>query len=75
MLDPKQVPVEQSALLVIDAQDSFKVGPRWARRNNPGFEKMLALSSKLIVLPICLSFSSYILTATRRSPKTAPRSS
>jgi nicotinamidase-related amidase len=39
MLDPKQVPVEQSALLVIDAQDSFKVGPRWARRNNPGFEK------------------------------------
>jgi nicotinamidase-related amidase len=24
---------------VIDAQDSFKVGPRWARRNNPAFEK------------------------------------
>jgi nicotinamidase-related amidase len=39
MLDPKQVPVEQSALLVIDAQDSFKVGPRWAKRNNPAFEK------------------------------------
>jgi nicotinamidase-related amidase len=39
MLDPEQVPVEQSALLVIDAQDSFKVGPRWARRNNPAFEK------------------------------------
>ena len=39
MLDPKQVPIEQSALLVIDAQDSFKVGPRWARRNNPAFEK------------------------------------
>jgi nicotinamidase-related amidase len=39
MLDPNQVPVTQSALLVIDAQDSFKVGPRWARRNNPAFEK------------------------------------
>ncbi len=26
-------------MLVIDAQDSFKVGPRWARRNNPAFEK------------------------------------
>jgi len=39
MLDPKKVPVEQSALLVIDAQDSFKVGPRWAKRNNPAFEK------------------------------------
>ena len=39
MLDPEQVPIEQSALLVIDAQDSFKVGPRWARRNNPAFEK------------------------------------
>jgi nicotinamidase-related amidase len=24
---------------VIDVQDSFKVGPRWARRNNPAFEK------------------------------------
>jgi len=39
MLDPNQVPIEQSALLVIDAQDSFKVGPRWARRNNPAFEE------------------------------------
>ena len=39
MLDPNQVPISQSALLVIDAQDSFKVGPRWARRNNPAFEK------------------------------------
>ncbi len=39
MLDPKEVPIEQSALLIIDAQDSFKVGPRWARRNNPAFEK------------------------------------
>jgi nicotinamidase-related amidase len=39
MLDPKEVPIKESALLVIDAQDSFKVGPRWARRNNPAFEK------------------------------------
>lgn len=39
MLDSSKVPIEQSALLVIDAQDSFKVGPRWARRNNPAFEK------------------------------------
>ena len=39
MLDPDNVPVSQSALLVIDAQDSFKMGPRWARRNNPTFEK------------------------------------
>lgn len=36
------VPVEQSALLVIDAQDSFKAGKRWARRNNPEFERNVA---------------------------------
>lgn len=34
--------IEQSALLVIDAQDSFKAGPRWQRRNNPHFEKNVA---------------------------------
>ncbi len=39
MLDPNKVPISQSALLVIDAQDSFKVGPRWERRSNPAFEK------------------------------------
>ena len=39
MLDSIKVPVSQSALLVIDAQDSFKVGPRWERRSNPAFEK------------------------------------
>src|SRR5689334_13072222 len=32
-------PIEQSALLVVDIQDSFKLGPRWERRNNPGFEE------------------------------------
>lgn len=31
-------PIEQSALLVIDIQDSFKLGSRWERRSNPDFE-------------------------------------
>jgi nicotinamidase-related amidase len=35
----RKIPIQQSALLVIDAQDSFKAGPRWQRRNNPDFEK------------------------------------
>ncbi len=39
MLDPEKVLVSQSALLVIDAQDSFKVSPRWNRRDNHSFEK------------------------------------
>jgi len=39
MLTTNDVPLSQSALLVIDAQDSFKVGPRWARRNNHDFER------------------------------------
>ena len=43
MLDPNQVPIAQSALLVIDAQDSFKVGPRWEKRNNPAFEKNVSV--------------------------------
>ena len=29
----------QNALLVIDIQDSFKVGDRWTTRNNPDFEE------------------------------------
>jgi nicotinamidase-related amidase len=33
------VSLEESALLVIDAQDSFKVSPRWERRSNPSFER------------------------------------
>jgi nicotinamidase-related amidase len=36
------VPITQSALLVIDVQDSFKVGPRWEKRNNPSFEANVA---------------------------------
>jgi nicotinamidase-related amidase len=39
MLTTDQVPLRQSALLVVDAQDSFKVGPRWERRNNLNFER------------------------------------
>jgi nicotinamidase-related amidase len=39
MLYNKYVPISESALLVIDAQDSFKVSDRWARRNNKDFEK------------------------------------
>jgi nicotinamidase-related amidase len=38
MLTTTEVPLTQSALLVVDAQDSFKVGPRWALRNNHRFE-------------------------------------
>lgn len=39
MLYNKRVPISESALLVIDAQDSFKLGDRWERRNNKEFEK------------------------------------
>jgi nicotinamidase-related amidase len=38
MYSDTALPIEQSALLVIDAQDSFKVLPRWARRSSPDFE-------------------------------------
>lgn len=38
MLLASEVPLSESALLVVDAQDSFKVGPRWERRSNPDFE-------------------------------------
>jgi nicotinamidase-related amidase len=42
MLDVTAVPLAESALLVIDAQDSFKASPRWGRRNNPRFEEHVA---------------------------------
>jgi nicotinamidase-related amidase len=32
-------PIERSALLVIDIQDSFKTSPRWEQRSNPRFEE------------------------------------
>lgn len=42
MLYNKRVPISESALLVIDAQDSFKAGDRWERRNNKEFENNVA---------------------------------
>jgi nicotinamidase-related amidase len=43
MLTTADVPLTQSALLVVDAQDSFKANAlRWERRNNYDFEKNLA---------------------------------
>jgi nicotinamidase-related amidase len=40
MLHSKDVPISQSALLVVDAQDSFKFdAKKWERRNNRDFEK------------------------------------
>lgn len=41
MLNVADVPLAESALLVIDAQQSFFHGPRWARRSNPRFEQHL----------------------------------
>jgi nicotinamidase-related amidase len=42
MLTTDDVPLTESALLVIDVQDSFKATPRWARRGNPAFETNVA---------------------------------
>jgi len=42
MLTSDAVPLSESALLVVDAQDSFTLGPRWARRSNPAFETNVA---------------------------------
>ena len=42
MLYAARVPIGQSALLVIDVQDSFKIAPRWSRRNNPDLESNVA---------------------------------
>ncbi|HYL67551.1 MAG TPA: isochorismatase family protein [Candidatus Limnocylindria bacterium] len=42
MLHSKDVPISESVLLVIDAQDSFKSTDRWAKRNNHDFEKNVA---------------------------------
>ena len=33
------IPIDQSALLVVDIQDSFKATSRWELRNNPRFEE------------------------------------
>lgn len=43
MPDPATPSLAESALLVIDAQDSFKASPsRWAGRDNPAFERNVA---------------------------------
>ena len=42
MLTPDTVPLTQSALLVIDVQDSFIVRPSWARRANHALEANVA---------------------------------
>src|SRR5262245_49342040 len=39
MLYNKSVPIGESALIVVDAQDSFKLGPRWESRNNRKFDE------------------------------------
>src|SRR4029077_17374355 len=39
MLHSKDVPISESALLVIDAQDSFKSTDRWEKKNKRHFEK------------------------------------
>jgi nicotinamidase-related amidase len=41
MTTQSPVPIEQSALLVVDVQDSFKKGSRWEQMSNPGFESNL----------------------------------
>jgi nicotinamidase-related amidase len=41
MSPTERIPIERSALLVIDVQDSFKLGSRWEQRSNPGFEENL----------------------------------
>jgi nicotinamidase-related amidase len=42
MLYNKAIPISESALLVIDAQDSFKAADRWERRSNKAFEENVA---------------------------------
>ena len=39
MLKHSDAPLAGSALLVVDVQDSFKLGARWARRSTPDFER------------------------------------
>jgi nicotinamidase-related amidase len=42
MSGKQPLPIERSALLVIDVQESFRADPaRWARRGNPAFEANL----------------------------------
>jgi hypothetical protein len=72
MLYNKKVSISESALLVIDAQDSFKVGARWERRNNRAFEKTSAGWSSSIVNITCQSSIFCIPTMIRDLNVTAP---
>jgi nicotinamidase-related amidase len=50
-----QVPIERSALLVIDVQDSFKALPSWARRSSTTFERnvdRLVAAYRAAALPV-----------------------
>ena len=43
MTSSQPLPIQRSALLVIDVQESFRAEPdRWARRAHPGFESKLS---------------------------------
>ena len=42
MLRSENIPFAQSALLVVDVQDSFKVSPKWEHRNNRDLERNVA---------------------------------
>ena len=56
MLTTNEVPLAESALLVIDAQDSFKATPRWDLRNNREFERNTARlidAYRAAGLPVC----------------------
>lgn len=46
MLDTNTVSVAESALLVVDAQDSFKLGAKWHQRSNRLFEKNVGVLIK-----------------------------
>jgi nicotinamidase-related amidase len=39
MDEVRKVPIERSALLVVDVQDSFRATPRWERRSSTAFEE------------------------------------
>jgi nicotinamidase-related amidase len=42
MLHAADVSLDESALLVVDAQDAFRISPRWERRSNRAFEANVA---------------------------------
>ena len=65
MLDSADVAISQSALLVIDVQEVFKIGGRWASRNNHDFEKNV---SRLIDLYRAAALPIFFLQHTDSDP-------